>query len=222
MKLMPAVTIKTFLAATAILLVSGLTRVSAQTQAASSDGLPALLMGFSGLVEDNNIVLSWTMENETNSKWFVIERSSNGNSFDSVGVVAGLNNMHESNYSYTDLRSLSGYSYYRLRLVSRDGGIKYSKIVTLNNGSSSAKMQVYPNPAGAVVNYSLNSTVADQVTVEVFNLAGVVVMSHQQQLSVGVNQQSLAISTLKSGNYFLKVINRDGNNQYVQPFVKLM
>ncbi|HEX9511569.1 MAG TPA: T9SS type A sorting domain-containing protein [Puia sp.] len=220
MKLMHAVPFKSFFAA--ILFFSGLTRVSAQTEASRSDGLPALLMGFSGSVGNNDIVLSWIMENETNSKWFVIERSSNGNSFDSIGVVAGLNNMHESNYSYTDLRSPSGNSYYRLRLVNSDGGIKYSKVVTLNNGNASAKMQVFPNPAGAVVNYTLNSTAADQVTVEVFNLAGIVVMSRQQQLSAGTNQQSLAISTLKSGNYFLKVINREGNNQYVQPFVKLM
>lgn len=222
MKLMHAVPFKTFFAATAILLLSGLARVSAQTEASRSDGLPALLMGFSGSVSDNNVVLSWTMENETNSKCFVIERSGNGNSFDSIGVVAGLNNTHETDYSYTDLHSLSGSSYYRIRLVNRDGGVKYSKVVTLIDGNVSTKMQVFPNPAGAVVNYTLNSTVADQVTVEVFNMAGVLVMTRQQQLSAGTNQQSLAISTLKGGNYFLKVINREGNNQYIQPFVKLM
>lgn len=222
MKLIYAVTFKIFFTAAIILIAAGLNRVSAQNEASRSDGLPALLLGFSGSVSDNAVVLSWIMENETNSKWFVIERSANGNNFDSVGVVVGLNNMHESDYTFTDLRSLSGNSYYRIRLVNMDGGIKYSKVVMLNNGNASAKLQVYPNPASAVVNYSLNSSVADQVTVEVFNLAGVVVMSKQQQLSAGINQQSLAISTLKSGNYFLKVINKEGNNQYVQPFVKLM
>src|SRR5258708_26417932 len=100
-----------------------------------------MFMGFSGSVGNNDIVLSWIMENETNSKWFVIERSSNGNSFDSIGVVAGLNNMHESNYSYTDLRSPSGNSYYRLRLVNSDGGIKYSKAITLNKRNTTPKMQ---------------------------------------------------------------------------------
>jgi Secretion system C-terminal sorting domain len=222
MKLLNSITFKTLLTATIILMATGFNQVSAQNEVAKSDGLPALLMGFSGSVNDNTIVLTWIMENETNSKWFVIERSSNGNNFDSVGVMAGLNNNHESDYTYTDLRSLSGNSYYRIRLVNMDNGVKYSKVITLNNGVASAKMQVYPNPASAVVNYSLNSTGCDQVTVEVFNLAGVVVMSKQQQLSAGINQQSLAISTLKSGNYFLKVINKEGNNQYVQPFVKLM
>ena len=225
---MNAATLKTaslknaLLALTAALLLSGLNPVSAQSTASRSDALPALLMGFSGAISDNEVVLSWTMENETNSKWFVIERSGNGNSFDSIGVVAGLNNNHESDYTFTDARLLDGNNYYRIRLVNRDGGIKYSKVLTLNNTTTTGKMQVFPNPASAVVNYTLTTQVSDQVTVQIYNLAGVLVMSKQQQLSAGVNQQSLAIATLKSGNYFLKVINREGNNQYVQPFVKLM
>jgi hypothetical protein len=95
-------------------------------------------------------------------------------------------------------------------------------LTLLNTGNTAGKMQVFPNPAGAVVNYTLSSPASDLVTVEVFDLAGVIVMSRQQQLSAGTNQQSLAISTLKRGNYFLKVINREGKNQYVQPFVKLL
>src|SRR5258708_27377051 len=102
MKLMHAVPFKSFFAA--ILFFSGLTPVSAQTEASRSDGLPALLMGFSRSVANSDLVLSWIMENETNRKWFVIKRSSNGNSFDSLGVVAELNKMHKSNYNYTYLR----------------------------------------------------------------------------------------------------------------------
>lgn len=83
-------------------------------------------------------------------------------------------------------------------------------------------MELFPNPASAVVNYTVSSATADQVTVQVYNLAGVVLMTRQQQLTAGSNQQSLAISTLKSGNYFLKIVNREGSCQYVQPFVKVM
>lgn len=213
----------TSLALMAAILLTGLNRASAQNEASRSDATPALLMGFSGTINNNEAQLSWIMENETNSKWFVIERSVNGNNFDSIGVVIGLNNAHESDYTYTDTRTLSGNNYYRIRLVNRDGDIKYSKVIALNStAAATARLQVFPNPASAVVNYTLTSQVSDEVTVQVYNLAGVVVMSRQQQLSAGINQQTLAIATLKSGNYFLKVINREGTNQYVQPFVKLM
>lgn len=209
---------------TAVLFLSGLTRTFAQNaSASSSNNLPALIMAFSGEVSQNDVVLSWTMENETNCKYFVIERSGNGSSFDSIDVVTGLNNSHQTEYSYTDMHSLYGDNYYRLRQVDRDGVIKYSKVLSFNNNNAPAnKLQVYPNPASAVVNFKLNSSVSDLVTVQVYNLAGVIVLSRQQQLSAGYNQQSIAISTLKSGNYFLKVINKEGNSQYVQSFVKLM
>ena len=210
------------LALTAVLFLSGLPRVSAQNTSTHSNSLPALIMAFSGVVSQNDVVLSWTMENQTNNDYFVIERSANGNNFDSIDVVTGLNNTHQTDYSYTDMHSLNGDSYYRLRQVDRDGVIKYSKVLSFIGANTAPKMQVFPNPAGAVVNYTLNSAVSDQVTVQVYNLAGVVVMSRQQQLAAGPNQQSLAISTLKSGNYFLKVINKEGNNQYVQSFVKML
>ena len=77
------------------------------------------------------------------------------------------------------------------------------------------------NPASAVINYTISSSSADQVTVQIFNLAGVLVAAHQQQLSAGINQESIAISALKSGNYFLKVIDKTGSNQHVQLFAKI-
>ena len=47
-------------------------------------------------------------------------------------------------------------------------------------------------------------------------------MTAAQQLNTGNNVQTLAISNLKAGNYFLKVTNVEGSSQYVQPFVKIM
>jgi hypothetical protein len=83
-------------------------------------------------------------------------------------------------------------------------------------------MAVYPNPAIAVLNYNVSSPASEQVIVQVYNLSGIVLLTSQQQLSAGNNQESLAISGLKSGNYILKVSGRTGSSQYVQPFVKIM
>ena len=117
---------------------------------------------------------------------------------------------------------MNGNNYYRIRQVDRDGVVKYSQVINLYNNIGTTKMEVYPNPASAVVNYSISSPPADQITVQVYNMAGVVMMTRQQQLTAGANQQSLAISTLKTGNYFLKIVNREGSSQYVQSFVKVM
>jgi Secretion system C-terminal sorting domain len=202
---------------------TGLNKVSAQQNASSSNNLPALLMSFSASSDNNTADLNWVMENETNCKWFVIERSGDAGGFDSLNVVAGLNNSHATTYNFSDANMLKGNNYYRLRQVDRDGVVKYSKVVSLYNSAfTTARMEVYPNPASAVVNYTVSSAAADQVTVQVYNLAGVVMMTRQQQLTAGSNQQSLAISNLKNGNYFLKIVNREGTCQFVQSFVKVM
>jgi hypothetical protein len=191
----------------------------------SNTSQPVLLMSFDGTTtSDENGQLNWTMENQTNCKWFVIERSANASSFDSIGVVPGTNNTHSTNYTFTDFHMLSGNNYYRLRQVDNEGVSKYSKVVCLYNATKaviSKNLQLYPNPATSVVNYTLNSSAAASALVQVYNMAGVLVLTQQQQLSSGVNQQSVAISTLKSGNYFLKVSSQNGA-QYEQTFMKLL
>jgi len=117
---------------------------------------------------------------------------------------------------------VEGNNYYRLREVDMDGIIRYSKVLTLNKVEASAKMAIYPNPAIATLNFSVNSPAAQQVIVQVYNLSGVMLLTTQQMLNAGNNQQTVAINGLKSGNYILKVSSRTGASQYVQPFVKIM
>ena len=205
-----------------ILLFSVAGRLDAQSVTANAAVTPTLMMGFTGKVLSNSAQLSWTMENQTNSKWFVIERSGDTGGYDSISVVAGINNGNTNDYLFIDNNMLKGNNYYRLREVDMDGVIRYSKIVTLNNVEVAGKMAIYPNPVIAVLNYSITSPAAQQVIVQVYNLSGIVLQTSQQQLSAGSNQQSLAINGLKSGNYILKVSNRTGSSQYVQPFVKIM
>ncbi len=204
-------------------LLSGLSRLTAQSAVTSSTATPALILSFAGKTQDNNKArLDWSMENQTNCKWFVIERSGDTGGYDSIDVVTGINNGNHTEYSYTDLHMLKGNNYYRLRQVDMDGVVRYSKVVTLDIVAIAGKMAIYPNPAVALLNFSVSSPAAQQVTIQVYNLSGIVLLTSQQLLNAGNNQQSVAIAGLKSGNYFLKVSNRNGSSQYVQPFVKIM
>jgi hypothetical protein len=210
-------------------LFAGLTRAAAQTAPASTaTTTPALILSFDGQVTNNTADLTWVMENETNSKWFVIERSGDNGEYDSIGVVTGLNDNNMTTYTFSDNNMQSGNNYYRLRMVDMDNVVRYSKIVTLENNTAeqaeatAPKMTIYPNPAAATINYTVSSTSSQQVLVQVYSLSGVVLLTAEQQLNTGNNVQTLAVSSLKAGNYFLKVTNVTGNSQYVQPFVKIM
>jgi hypothetical protein len=216
------------LALAAAFLFAGFTRAIAQTASTSTatSNTPALIMSFDGQVTNNVADLTWVMEDETNSKYFVIERSGDNGSYDSIGVVIGLNNNNMTTYTFSDNNMAGGNNYYRLRMVDMDDVVRYSKIVSLydlqQTTTTSTGMTIFPNPAVATINYTIPSTSNQQVFVQVFNLSGVALVTTQQQLNTGNNVETLAISNLKAGNYFLKVISADGTSQYVQSFVKLM
>ena len=209
--------------ATVFFLTSGIRQARAQQTTASST-TPFLLLSFTGQTAPDINELSWTMEDETNAQYFVIERSADGNDFDSIGMVQALNNQEQLSYSFTDNHILSGYSYYRLRELDQMGVSRYSKIIILKNtpvsSGSSAGLQVYPNPAVSLLNYTIISPSADEVTVQVYTLSGVMISTQQFQIPTGGAQHSLIVSNLRSGNYFLHISSKQGAN-YTQTFSKI-
>jgi hypothetical protein len=213
------------LALALVFLIAGFARAAAQTSTQSNNATtPALMMSFDGQVQSQTADLNWVMENETDCKYFVIERSGDTGGYDSIGVVTGLNNNNQTTYIYSDEHMLNGNNYYRLRQVDMEGVTRYSKVVSLYDMQQEAapRMSIYPNPATATLNFSINSTSTQQIFVQIYSISGVLLQSNEQTLNAGNNLQSIAVNNLKSGNYFLKVSNREGNSQFVQPFVKVM
>ena len=211
------------LALSVMLVFAGLTKVAAQeaqSVTSNANATPALLLSFTGVVNETAGQLTWVTENETSAKWFVIERSETGNNFDSIGLVMCVNNANMTTYNFVDKSLIGGSNYYRLREVDNDGISRYSKIISLDEVNVSAKMQVYPNPASAVVNFAVNSNTAGQMSVKIYNLAGVLVSAREQEVEAGISQQSIAISNLKTGSYILRITGKSGM-QYTQMFSKI-
>src|SRR5258708_1458077 len=196
MKRNTAITVIFRMAFVAAILFAGINPAAAQTTSNKNGATPALLLSFDGQVNNNVAMLNWVMENETNCKMFVIERAGEMGGYDSINIVQGLNDNNTTDYTFSDDHMLGGNNYYRLRQVDRDGVVRYSKVVTLSNNvveNATPKMSVYPNPAASTLNYSVNSTTPQQVVVQVYNLAGVVLYTSQQQLYAGSNQQSIFV-----------------------------
>lgn len=184
--------------------------------------LPVTISGLTGVVIDQTGRLTWVAESETNGKYFVIERSANGVDFDSIGRVSPVNADMAYTYQYTDQSMLPGNNYYRIRHVDLNDAIYFSRTISLNSGASgdSGKMEVFPNPAGATLNYRVVSSQAGIGMLQVFNSFGVMVITSQVQLVEGVNQHAINISGLNNGSYFLKLTNTSGGRQYTMTFVK--
>jgi len=99
--------------------------------------LPVDLSSFSGSLSEDNILLSWTTENEENNAGFEIEYSYDGNRFEKIGMVLGAGDS-ESTRSYTFMdkgirnRALSNTAYYRLVQIDFDGTKTYTEVLAID------------------------------------------------------------------------------------------
>ena len=95
--------------------------------------LPVTFLGFNGQLQNNQAVLSWSTANEINSKGFYVERSQNGQSFNSVSFVASKGKGQQvNNYTFSDPKLLIGANYYRLKQTDLDGNFAYSSVVKID------------------------------------------------------------------------------------------
>ena len=124
--------------------------------------LPVTMLSFTAnYVSANNVKVAWSTTDETNSSYFVVERSSNGSDFGAIAQVSASESTDPvHNYKINDPLSNvnSDVVYYRLRIVDRDGKYTYSKIVMVKLDAPENNFSVYPNPVDnyAVVNLFTN------------------------------------------------------------------
>jgi hypothetical protein len=166
--------------------------------------LPLNLTSFKAALTERSVNLNWTSANEQNVRNFSVERSSNGREFNAIGTVDAANRT-VGTYSFSDNAPLAGVSYYRLKMIDKDGVFKYSTTIAINNRKT-VSAEVFPNPAFNSLNVSHPKT-GKSASVKIINTEGRVVKNYM--LSNGGMQTNLSISELAKGNYTL-VFENDG------------
>ncbi len=107
-----------------------------------------VLTNFKGLFSENQDVdLSWSTMMESNIEYFEIQRSGDGMNFEDIdSVVSQMNittNVYQLQYNYTDTHPLMGTSYYRIKVVGKNGYINQSPVVQIIN-IPSVGTRIYP------------------------------------------------------------------------------
>jgi hypothetical protein len=118
------------------------------------------------------VTVSWTDAAQPNTDHFVVERSADGNAWSAIGTV-GYQRTAEQDFTYhfTDADALNGNNAYRLQMVDQDGGVIYSKIITVTLANNTGQISVYPNPVrGQTIHITTLST--DPALVKIFSLSG--------------------------------------------------
>lgn len=172
--------------------------------------LPIDLLTFEARPNGKNIVLDWSTATELNNKGFVIERSTDGTRFETIGWKDGAgNSSRQTNYTYTDnFVQPNQLYYYRLRQTDIDSRESLSAIRQARIGEVAAlQATISPNPAkGQVKVFVLGSKGLSNINL--VNAKGQIVKKWNQ-LNCTTAPQVLDISRIAAGVYTIQVINKD-------------
>ncbi|QQS38241.1 MAG: T9SS type A sorting domain-containing protein [Ignavibacteriales bacterium] len=189
----------------------------------SSSPLPVELSLFTATVEDNDIILNWTTETETNNYGFDIERQvfssqSAVHNFVKVGFVSGYGNSNsQKNYRFVDTNVNPGKYSYRLKQIDIDGSYSYSEVLDAEVQSipnTFSLEQNYPNPFNPAtkIKYSIPSVETRQVlslhrvTLKVYDILGNEVSKLVDEFKdAGSYEVVFDASSLASGFYIYKL-----------------
>ncbi|MFK7971923.1 MAG: DUF1501 domain-containing protein [Bacteroidia bacterium] len=176
--------------------------------------LPVSLLGFEAHVQSGGSVLcEWRTENEVNNQGFVLERSKDGVSYESIAEVpaAAAGSVYNT-YDWEDGSPFRGISYYRIKQIDIDGTemIHPKVAVHVLRDHDALSYRAYPNPA--IDHFNLDLTVAEAVQGElrIANLMGQLVRSETISIEKGSSSRRINCAEMKTGMYIVQVHTAHG------------
>ena len=163
--------------------------------------LPLQLLSFTGNQNGSTNLLKWSTANKINTDHFLVERSTNGNSFSSIATVNAIGSGNNS-YYYNDAIKLNGTIYYRLKMLDNNGKFTYSNIIKFSNKQTNT-LSAYPNPIDATTTLQFNDATLVCTIATIQNINGQTVKT----IALKFNLQAISLQELPAGIYFLGTVN---------------
>ncbi|HTB53030.1 MAG TPA: S8 family serine peptidase [Ferruginibacter sp.] len=171
----------------------------------NSTPLPLDLLSFTASKKVNEVLLNWNTADDSGVYQYVIQRSADGNNFSYLylGTVPSNDTTSPSQYHFIDSLPLSGFNYYRLKIIDADGGITYSPVQEINFADEEDGVFINPNPVtdGNILITSLSNA----LTATLIDGSGKEMRSYQLE----GKKNHLYLSGISKGIYMIKVITEN-------------
>jgi Secretion system C-terminal sorting domain len=156
---------------------------------------------------NNYVELNWEVSNNKETANFEIEYSLDGRNFLQLGNVKVNNETSHYAFNYLSAKLNAAIIYYRIKIIGKDGNIKYSNIIILRNQNlDKTGATVFPNPTQGELWLSAKADVKEFATVSIWNAQGNLISSTAVKINSGENLLQLpGISNFTTGVYFVKV-----------------
>ncbi len=166
--------------------------------------LPVTFYSFNATYDKKNAQLNWSAQADENFSHFVIEKSTDGSMFQTIGKAQA--SMTINNYGFTDaaVTSATGVVYYRIQCVEKSGEVNYTPVKTIRlTRDVTTSLSVYPNPVQKMANLTLPASWQNKpVTVSIYSSAGVLMKN--SSIKAAGQTETLDFNQLPKGMYVVK------------------
>lgn len=173
------------------------------TSSLTFGSLPVEWLGFSAeRMEDTRIKLDWQTATETNNDYFEVQRSVDGQLFQSVGTVDGAGTSNQmSEYQFFDANYPSTRLFYRIKQVDLSGETHFSSIASVNIGEDAPKVAffLYPSPAVDMVHAELLGETVESYRLVIVDQLGKTV--YDAQMNEEISRLDIPVDRLANGIY---------------------
>lgn len=154
----------------------------------NNPSLPVQFTSITASPVNNQMKISWTVSNEQNVDYYLVESSRDCRNFEPAGKVAfHSGTISDNRYTYTDI-SVSDPERvcYRIKQMDKDGKYTYSAVISVNR-KQRMYLSVSPNPARELINVSFSSTKEQKAVIELVDMNGKLIHTTSFQLHKGDN-----------------------------------
>jgi hypothetical protein len=174
--------------------------------------LPVTGLTFNVRSADDHIKLSWSTLTEVNSKEFLVQRSIDGNPFETIATLPASGNSNTPRqYAQNDFTVMNypgnTVASYRVYQVDMDGRGKYSEIKSIKLPGRKNELVLLYNPVNQQAILKYNSAIKAKASIRVLDQAGRIIIVKEVSLVAGNNQMRLNTSALAKGIYKVELIS---------------
>jgi len=173
--------------------------------------LPVEWLSFEGRPVDRTAELEWVTATETGSSHYIVERSSDGYTFEAIGQLPAAGNSYSTlTYRFTDAQPERGLNYYRIKQVDLDGSTDLSEVVTLPFDRAVDLGKPYPNPTADRIAIDITVEEAEALDITVLDASGRLVRTFSHRQEAGTHPFVAPVGDLEPGAYHLLVTDSQG------------
>jgi hypothetical protein len=166
--------------------------------------LPLAVNSFTASKQNSNTnTINWKATCTGASVNFELLRSTNGLNFAPVYNLTATQARCAASFNYVDnYNATSPITYYKLKVTSNTGEIKYSQIIAINNKNTiQNNLSIYPNVIKDNAILIVESKTNLNANFVITDAKGAVVRKFNENLSEGSNAYPINVSNLSAGSY---------------------